>query len=55
MEKLAYGLIFIGAVLWGFSILFMEGRWQPQILAAVILAVGILVAHIWEESFRAKK
>lgn len=55
MEKLAYTLIFIGAIFWVFSIFVMGGRWQPQILAAVILIVGIIIAHVWEELFREKK
>ena len=55
MEKLASILLVVGAVLWVISILFMEGRWQPQILSAVILIVGIFFAHIWEELFREKK
>ena len=55
MEKLAYVLIFVGAIFWVFSIFAMGARWQPQLLAAVILIVGIMIAHIWEELFREKK
>lgn len=55
MEKLASIILIAGAVLWVFSILFMEARWQPQLLSAVILIVGIFFAHIWEEMFREKK
>ena len=55
MEKLAYVLIFIGAVFWVFSIFAMGGRWQAQLLAAAILIVGIIIAHVWEELFREKK
>ncbi len=55
MEKLAYVLIFIGAVFWVSSIFTMGGRWQPQLLAAAILIVGIIIAHVWEELFREKK
>ena len=55
MEKLAYALIFIGAIFWVFSIIFMGARWQPQMLAAAILTVGIILAHVWEELFREKK
>ena len=55
MEKLAYVLIFVGAIFWVFSIFAMQGRWQAQLLAAVILIVGIIIAHVWEELFREKK
>jgi len=60
MEKLAYVLIFIGAIFWVFSIspiqgFGMQGRWQAQLLAALILIVGIIIAHVWEELFREKK
>jgi hypothetical protein len=55
MEKLAYLLILIGATLWVFSIISMGARWQPQLLAALILIVGIMIAHVWEELFREKK
>jgi fatty acid desaturase len=55
MEKLAITLIIIGAVFWCFSIFFMEAGWQPQILSAVILIIGIIIAHVWEEIFRESK
>lgn len=55
MEKLAYVLIFVGALLWVFSIFAMGGRWQVQLLAALILIVGIIIAHVWEELYREKK
>ena len=55
MEKLAYVLILIGAIFWVFSIFGMGGRWQAQLLAAAILIVGIIIAHVWEELFREKK
>ncbi len=55
MEKLAYLLIFIGATFWIFSIFLMRAQWQPQLLAATILIVGIIIAHVWEELFREKK
>lgn len=55
MERLAYVLIFVGAIFWVFSIFAMQGRWQAQLLAALILIVGIIIAHVWEELFREKK
>ncbi len=55
MERLASMILIIGAVLWVISILFMDGRWQTQMLAAAILIVGIFFAHIWEEVFWEKK
>ena len=55
MERFASIILIIGAVLWMISILFMDGRWQTQMLAAAILIVGIFFAHIWEEVFREKK
>lgn len=55
MEKLAYVLIFVGALLWVFSIFAMGGRWQYQLLSAAILIGGITIAHVWEELFREKK
>ncbi|MCZ6678171.1 MAG: hypothetical protein O7E52_13070 [Candidatus Poribacteria bacterium] len=55
MEKIATALIFIGAIIWGYSILFMEARWKPQMLSAAILITGIVIAHVWEELFREKR
>lgn len=52
MEKIASLVIIIGTGLWFASILFMESRWQVQALAAVILIIGIFLAHFWEEVFR---
>ena len=52
MEKMAVTLIVLGAVIWAFAVLFMEARWQPQMLGAAITIVGIIVAHVWEEIFR---
>ena len=49
MEKLAGFIIVIGTVLWLVSILFLEGRWQWQMFAALILTIGIFTAHFWEE------
>lgn len=50
MEKLISVIIIIGAVFWVISILFMGARWQPQMLAAVILLFGIFFFHFWEEA-----
>ena len=55
MEKLAGILIFVGAIFWVTTILFLDGRWEYQLFAAVILAIGIFVAHLWEEVFRDKE
>ncbi len=49
MEKLASVIIIIGTVLWFVSVLFLGGRWQWQMLAALIITIGIFVAHFWEE------
>ena len=49
MEKLASIIIVIGTVFWLISVLFLEGRWQWQMLAALILTIGIFTAHFWEE------
>ncbi|MCE2402171.1 hypothetical protein J4G08_14960 [Candidatus Poribacteria bacterium] len=49
MEKLASVIIIIGTVLWFISVLFLGGRWQWQMLAALILTIGIFLAHFWEE------
>ena len=55
MEKLASLFIIIGAVSWVISIFLMDGRWQPQLLSAAILSLGIFIAHVWEELFRERK
>ncbi len=55
MEKLAGLIIFIGTGLWLVSILFLGGRWQWQMLAALILTIGIFLAHFWEELSEEKK
>ena len=55
MEKLAGLIIFIGTGLWLVSILFLGGRWQWQMFAALILTIGIFLAHFWEELSEEKK
>lgn len=52
MEKIASLVIIIGTALWLGSVFFMEARWQAQTLAAIILIIGIFLAHFWEEVFR---
>ena len=49
MEKVASTIIIIGTLLWLFSILVLEGRWQWQMFSALVLTVGIFCAHFWEE------
>lgn len=49
MEKFASLIIIIGTLLWLVSVLFLGGRWQWQMLAALILTIGIFIAHFWEE------
>ncbi len=49
MEKAASLIIIIGTFLWLFSVLALEGRWQWQIFSALVLIVGIFLAHFWEE------
>jgi len=49
MEKLASVIIILGTVFWFISVLFLGGRWQWQMLAALILTIGIFIAHFWEE------
>lgn len=55
MEKLASLIIFIGTGLWLVSVLFLGGRWQWQMFAALILTIGIFLAHFWEELSEEKK
>ena len=49
MEKVASTIIIIGSLLWLFSIIALEGRWQWQMFAALVLTIGIFWAHFWEE------
>ncbi len=49
MEKLASAIIILGTGLWLFSILVLGGRWQWQMLSALVLTIGIFCAHFWEE------
>ena len=49
MEKLASVIIIIGTILWLVSVLFLGGRWQWQMFAALIITIGIFIAHFWEE------
>lgn len=49
MEKIASLIIILGTALWLFSIFALEGRWQWQMLSALVLTVGIFCAHFWEE------
>jgi len=49
VEKIASLIIILGTALWLFSIFALEGRWQWQMLSALVLTVGIFCAHFWEE------
>jgi fatty acid desaturase len=49
MERLAGFIIIVGTVLWLISVLFLGGRWQWQMFAALVLIIGIFTAHFWEE------
>ena len=49
MEKVASIIIIIGTFLWLFSVIVLEGRWQWQMFAALVLTIGIFTAHFWEE------
>ncbi len=49
MEKLASFIIIVGTILWFVSVLFLGGSWQWQMFAALILTIGIFIAHFWEE------
>ena len=55
MEKLASLIIILGTILWFISVLFLGGRWQWQTLAAIVLIIGIFIAHFWEELSEGKK
>ncbi len=55
MERLASVIIILGTVLWFVSVLFLGGRWQWQMFAALILTIGIFIAHFWEELSEGKK
>lgn len=55
MEKLAGFIIFLGTGIWLVSILFLGGRWQWQMFAALVLTIGIFLAHFWEELSDEKK
>ena len=55
MEKLASFIIIIGTIMWLVSVLFLGGRWQWQMFAALILTIGIFIAHFWEELSEGKK
>ena len=49
MEKVASFIIIVGTLLWLFSIFALGGRWQWQMLSALVLIIGIFWAHFWEE------
>ncbi len=49
MEKLASFIIIIGTILWFVSVLFLGGSWEWQMFAALVLTIGIFIAHFWEE------
>ena len=43
MERVAGIIIILGTLLWLFSIIFLEGRWQWQMFAALVLTIGIFL------------
>ncbi len=49
MERVAGFIIILGTLLWLFSVIFLEGRWQWQMFSALVLTIGIFCAHFWEE------
>ena len=49
MEKVASLIIIFGTLLWLFSVIALEGRWQWQMFSALVLTIGIFWAHFWEE------
>ena len=49
MEKVAGFIIILGTLLWLFSVIALEGRWQWQMFSALVLTIGIFCAHFWEE------
>ena len=49
MEKVASAIIIIGSFLWLFSVIALDGRWQWQMFSALVLTIGIFLAHFWEE------
>jgi drug/metabolite transporter (DMT)-like permease len=55
MEKLASLIIIVGSLFWVISIFFLGARWQPQMFAALIVIIGIFLAHFWEEVFRGEE
>jgi drug/metabolite transporter (DMT)-like permease len=55
MEKLASLIIIVGSLFWVISIFFLGARWQPQMFAALVVIIGIFLAHFWEEVFRGEE
>ena len=49
-----YFLIVAGTLAWLYSIFFLEARWQYQLAGIGMVAIGVFLAHIWEELFREK-
>ena len=49
MERIASIIIILGTLLWLFSVIALEGRWQWQMFSALVLTIGIFCAHFWEE------
>ena len=49
MEIIASAIIIFGTFLWLFSVIILDGRWQWQMFAALVLTIGIFLAHFWEE------
>ncbi len=49
MERVAGFIIILGTLLWLFSVIVFEGRWQWQMFSALVLTIGIFCAHFWEE------
>ena len=54
MERLISIIIVVGALIWLCAVLFLEARWEWQMLSAAIVFVGITAAHIWEEVYQNK-
>lgn len=50
-----YVLVFTGTVLWLYALFGMGARWQYQLLGISMMAIGVILAHLWEELFRKKE
>lgn len=50
-----YFLVIVGTLLWLYALFGLGAKWQDQVVGIGMVAIGVFLAHIWEEMFQEKE